>query len=45
VGTPSILAELGLEEARYVKLIDLDGDPESGPTAGFDLDAIGVVHH
>lgn len=42
-GDPFDLAEVGLEEARFVKVIDLDGDPEGGPTAGFDLDAIGVV--
>jgi hypothetical protein len=37
------LATVGLTAARYVRVRDLatDGTP---PTAGFDLDAVGVVH-
>ncbi|MBL91666.1 MAG: cell surface protein [Myxococcales bacterium] len=37
------LAELGLESARYVRIKDLatEGPP---PSAGFDLDAVGVVY-
>lgn len=37
------LADVGLESARYVRVRDLSaaGVP---PTAGFDLDAIGLVH-
>lgn len=38
------LADLGLTEVRYVRLTDLEGDPNGGPTAGFDLDAVGLVH-
>ncbi|HEY3500453.1 MAG TPA: hypothetical protein VGK73_37430 [Polyangiaceae bacterium] len=37
------LAELGLAEARYVRIRDA-GDQGSAPIAGFDLDAVGVVH-
>lgn len=38
------LAQLGLERVRYVKIRDLseDGQP---PSAGFDLDAVGVIHY
>ena len=37
------LAQLGLERARYVRIKDLasEGPP---PSAGFDLDAVGVVY-
>ena len=37
------LAELGLSEARYVRIRDIS---ESGasPSAGFDLDAVGAIH-
>ncbi len=37
------LADLGLDEARFVRIRDLstEGVP---PTAGFDLDAIGLLH-
>ncbi len=44
------LATLGLSRARYVRLIDLgdvydpDGPWCSGPSAGFDLDALAAVH-
>ena len=37
------LAEVGLEEARYVRVRDLSTEG-AGPTAGFDLDAVGLVH-
>lgn len=42
-GDPFDLAGLGLTEARYVRIRDLaeEGTP---PSAGFDLDAVGVVH-
>jgi hypothetical protein len=43
------LAEVGLENARYVRLIDAgysiyDGGWSLAPTAGFDLDAIVAIH-
>ena len=37
------LAQLGLSGARYVRIRDL-ALAGSGPTAGFDLDAVGIVH-
>ncbi|HVK66307.1 MAG TPA: hypothetical protein VM694_17610 [Polyangium sp.] len=37
------LAELGVEEARFVRIRDLQG-VGAAPSAGFDLDAIAVVH-
>jgi len=37
------LAELGLDEIRYVKIRDL-AESGAAPTAGFDLDAVGAVH-
>lgn len=36
------LADLGIDEARYVKIVDA-GDSAAPPTAGFDLDAVAVV--
>ena len=36
------LAEVGLAEARFVRIDDLSVDGEA-PTAGFDLDAVGVI--
>jgi hypothetical protein len=38
------LAEVGLAEARYVRVTDLDGGGEV-PSIGFDLDAVGLIHH
>lgn len=38
------IGELGLTEARYVRITDLSTDGDA-PTAGFDLDAVGLVHH
>lgn len=38
------LAELGLTEARFVRLVDRAKDG-TGTTAGFDLDAIGLIHY
>ena len=40
------LATVGLERAKFVKIRDLS-DPEDAvaPSAGFDLDAVGVIHH
>lgn len=38
------LAELGVTEVRAVRLRDLDNAGFGGTTAGFDLDAIAVVH-
>ena len=37
------LAEIGLASARYIKIIDVSflGD---APSAGFDLDAVGLVN-
>lgn len=37
------LAEVGLERARYVRIRDL-ATTGQGPSAGFDLDAVGGVH-
>jgi len=37
------LAELGLSTARYVRIRDLS-DQGEGTNAGFDLDAVGLVH-
>jgi len=40
------LATVGLERAKFIKIRDLS-DPEDAvaPSAGFDLDAVGVIHH
>jgi hypothetical protein len=37
------LAELGLVEARFVKIVDLKTLDAGGNSAGFDLDAIGLL--
>jgi hypothetical protein len=37
------LAELGLERARFVRIRDLSSEGTE-PTAGFDLDAVGLIH-
>lgn len=37
------LEDLGLESARYVRIRDLATDG-AAPSAGFDLDAVGLVH-
>ena len=37
------LADLGLEEARFVRITDLSLYG-SAPSAGFDLDAVGLIH-
>jgi hypothetical protein len=37
------LADVGVEEARFVRIRDL-ADAGDGPSAGFDLDAVGIVH-
>ena len=37
------LAEVGLAEARWVRIRDL-GTGGEAPSAGFDLDAVGAVH-
>ena len=42
-GDPFDLADVGLERARFVLIRDLGTNGDSG-TAGFDLDAVGVVH-
>lgn len=42
-GDPFDLAELGLSSARYVRIRDLATDGAS-PSAGFDLDAVGIIH-
>jgi hypothetical protein len=38
------LADLGLKRARFVKIRDLETLPPGGTSAGFDLDAVGVIH-
>ena len=42
-GDPFDLADVGLTEARYVKIRDI-GTTGSAPNAGFDLDAVGLVN-
>ena len=37
------LQDLGLSEARYIRITDLS-DSGDAPSAGFDLDAIGLIH-
>lgn len=37
------LSQVGLERARYVRIRDLWGLGD-GPTRGFDLDAVGLIH-
>jgi hypothetical protein len=37
------LADIGVERARYVRIVDLSQDGEA-PSAGFDVDAIGAVY-
>jgi hypothetical protein len=37
------LADLDLEEARYIRIRDLTVEG-AAPTAGFDLDAVGGIH-
>lgn len=43
-GDPLDLADLGVTRARYVRIRDLGLGGTAAPTAGFDLDAIAVVH-
>ena len=38
------LAALGILRARFVKIRDLKTQPAGSNTAGFDLDAVGVIH-
>lgn len=38
------LSSVGLSEARYVRITDLSTEGER-PTAGFDLDAVGLIHY
>lgn len=38
------LADVGLERARYVRIRDVWGLGET-PSRGFDLDAVGLIHH
>ena len=38
-GDPFDLADVGLEQARFVRIVDVEGDD-----AAFDLDAIAIVH-
>lgn len=38
------LAEVGVERARYVRIRDLSEEPNHANAAGFDLNAIGLVH-
>ncbi len=38
------LSDLGVSEARFVRILDLDGGGDS-PSVGFDLDAVGLVHY
>lgn len=37
------LADVGLDAARFVKIVDLKTLDAGGPTAGFDLDAVGLL--
>jgi hypothetical protein len=38
------LEQLGLRHARFVKIVDLQTLPAAGTNAGFDLDAVGIIH-
>lgn len=38
------LADVGVARARFVRIRDAGGGAEGGDTAGFDLDAVAVVH-
>ncbi|MBX7097978.1 MAG: cell surface protein [Myxococcaceae bacterium] len=38
------LAQLGVTRARFVRITDTGHNPTGSPTAGFDLDAVAVVH-
>ncbi len=38
------LADVGLARARFVKIRDLATQPPGGDSAGFDLDAVGIIH-
>ena len=42
-GDPFDLADLGLREARFIRITDLSGEGAS-PIAGFDLDAVGLIN-
>ena len=42
-GDPFDLADIGVEEARYVRIEDVSRKG-SAPSAGFDLDGVGVIH-
>ncbi|MCS6900881.1 MAG: cell surface protein [Myxococcales bacterium] len=42
-GDPFDLAEVGIQRARYVRIRDLS-QIMAPPTAGFDLDAVAVIH-
>ena len=42
-GDPFDLADIGVEEARYVRIEDVSRKG-GAPSVGFDLDAVGVVH-
>jgi hypothetical protein len=39
------LAEIGVERARYVRIRDLSESSNDQNAAGFDLNAVGLVHH
>ena len=47
-GDPFDLSDIGVSSARYIRIRDrgVADDPMKGvkPSAGFDLDAVGVVH-
>jgi len=38
------LATIGVKKARFVKIVDLHNTTGSDETAGFDLDAVAVIH-
>jgi hypothetical protein len=45
-GDPFDLATIGVSRARFVRIRDMNGRlPAAPPTAGFDLDAVAVLHH
>ncbi len=43
-GDPFDLHDVGLQRARYVRIRDLGTQSPIPPTAGFDLDAVAVIH-
>lgn len=43
-GDPFDLADIGVDEARYVRIRDVSQEPNDANAAGFDLNAVGLIH-